>query len=268
MSLILLPLNVTKDAVLVDINNQPLTIDDSTPIEVNVQEPVAVSYTSSDFYTEVVKGNIPGHSIIHKFGRNDAVASGVWERVALLSVPAFHLSAATTVRIKAGGNANDTAAGTGAREVTVEGLDASGNSLSETIATNGIAASASTTGSFLRDFRAYVSAVGTYSTTPTTGTNQAAITIENTAGTQDLISIAQYEGQSQYCGYTIPAGKTGYLLSALITVDSNKTADAKIITRAGITDAAAPFSSLRIRNYWDGVTGVLPFHPKSPIGPF
>ena len=42
MSLILLPLNPAKDAVLVDINNQPLTIDDSTPIEVNVQQPVEI----------------------------------------------------------------------------------------------------------------------------------------------------------------------------------------------------------------------------------
>ena len=44
MSLILLPLNTTKDAVLVDIHNQPLTIDDSTPIEVNVQQPVATTF--------------------------------------------------------------------------------------------------------------------------------------------------------------------------------------------------------------------------------
>lgn len=43
MSLILLPLNPAKDAVLVDINNQPLvTIDDSTPVEVNVQQPISV----------------------------------------------------------------------------------------------------------------------------------------------------------------------------------------------------------------------------------
>lgn len=218
-----------------------------------------IDNVSKDFYTEVAKGNVAGHSLVHKFGRNDAVPNGSWERVALLSVASFHLTAATTVRIKAGGDVTDTAAGTGAREITVQGIAADGTEQTETIATAGVNASGSTTFTFWRVHRAWVSSIGTYS-----AANTAAITIENTAGTQDLVLVAAGEGQTQYAGYTIPLKKTGYLLSVLATVDSNKVADMKLMTRKNITDTSAPVSSIRLKNYWDGLAGVFTFHPRSP----
>lgn len=92
------------------------------------------------------------------------------------------------MRIKAGGNAADTAAGAGAREVTLIGLDASGNVVTEAIATNGISASSATTNSFIRLYRAYVSASGTYATAAA-GSHTAAIVIENSAGGTDWLTI-------------------------------------------------------------------------------
>lgn len=218
-----------------------------------------IDNVSKDFYTEVAKGNVAGHSLVHKFGRNDAVPIGAWERVALLSVTTFHLTAVTTVRIKAGGDAADTAAGAGARQITVQGIAADGTEQTETITTAGASASASTILTFWRIHRAWVSSVGTYS-----AANTGTVTIENTAGTQDLILIAASEGQTQYAGYTIPAGKTGYLLSVLATVDSNKVADMKLVVRYDITDTTAPMSSTYLKNYWDGLVGVFTFHPSSP----
>ena len=35
----------------------------------------------SDFLIEVAKGNVAGHSLVHKFGRNAAVPNGSWEFV-------------------------------------------------------------------------------------------------------------------------------------------------------------------------------------------
>ena len=67
---------------------------------------------------------------------------------------------AAAVRIKAGGDVADTAAGTGARTVTVYGLDATYKPVQETITTAGASASALTTQTFLRVNRVEVTTAG------------------------------------------------------------------------------------------------------------
>ena len=215
-----------------------------------------------DFLIEVQKGNVAGHSIIHKFGRNDGVPNGSFEFINLLGFTGWPLSAATTVRIKAGGNAADDTAGNGAREVTVKGIDDSFNEVSEAIATAGASASSATTASFWRVHRAWVSAAGTYG-----AANTAAVDIENSAGGTDLIQLATEEGQSQFAGWTVPTGKTAYLLSALVTVDAAKAADIRFCTRENIDDTSAPMSASRVKLFWDGVLGSTAFNPRSPMSP-
>jgi len=214
---------------------------------------------STDFLLRVKQGLVPGYSVVHKFGRNDAVPNGSWAFVNLLGFTSWPLSAATTVRIKAGGNAADTAAGAGAREVTVQGIDSTLAEVSETIATAGASASSVTTAQFWRVHRAWVSSVGTYG-----AGNTAAITIENGAGGTDLIQIAAGEGQSQFAGFSIPTGKTGYILSVDVTVDAAKAADVKLLTRESLNDTSAPMKSVRLKKYWDGVLGHLEYRPRSP----
>lgn len=217
------------------------------------------SAASRDFLIEVQKGNMDGHSMVHKFGRNDAVPSGSWAFVNLLGFTAWPLSAATTVRIKAGGDAADTAAGNGAREVTVQGIDSTGAEISEAIATAGAAASSATTASFWRIHRAWVSAVGTYG-----AGNTGVVTIENSGGGTDLIKIAASEGQTQFAGYTVPTGKTAYLLGLHLTVDAAKAANFRVFTRGDITDTTAPMKSKRLRLFFDGVLGTLIYKPSGP----
>ena len=43
---------------------------------------------NKDFLIEVQKGNVVGHSMVHKFGRNDAVPNGSWAFVNLLEFTA------------------------------------------------------------------------------------------------------------------------------------------------------------------------------------
>ena len=221
----------------------------------------ATENLNKDFYFEVQRGNVPGYSIVHKFGRNAAVANGSFELVSLLSGATSFLSAATTVRVKAG-NTNDTAAGTGAQAITVVGIDTTLAEVSESIATAGTSASSASSASFWRVYRAYVTAAsaGTYG-----GANTAAVTIENSGGGTDLIQIAAGEGQSQYAAYTIPTGHTAYVLSTQITVDGNKAADVKLCRRAGFNDVSTPFEPTRIMRYWDGVLGVVNFKPVTPM---
>jgi len=212
-----------------------------------------------DFLIAVQKGLVPGHSLVHKFGRNDAVANGSWEMISLLSAATSKLSAPTTVRIKAGGDAADDVAGAGAREFTIQGIDTTLAEVSEALVTNGASASSATTKSWWRIHRAWVSAVGTYA-----AANTDDITIEDSAGAADLMVVAAGEGQSQHAGWTVPTGKTAYLLGALATVDANKAADIRMMTMGGINTTVAPFSSPRIRRYWDGVAGTMPLPLKSP----
>jgi hypothetical protein len=198
--------------------------------------------------------------MVHKYGRNDAVPNGSWAHVSLLpfSVANFRTSA-STVRIKAGGDAADTAAGAGAQSVSVVGIDSNFDETTEDIATNGASASSATTASFWRIHRAYVTGVGTYGVA-----NTGDITIEDSGGSADLIKIAAGEGQTQYAGYTIPNGKTGYLLSVHVTVDSNKTANIRCFTRENIDDTSAPMSPKRLRLFWDGVQQRFSYKPNGP----
>ena len=97
-----------------------------------------------EYYLRVAEGKVPGREIVNKFGSNAAVPNGVFEIVSSLSVPyEGFLSAPSTVRIKAGGDAADTAAGAGAQSVFVEGIDDSLARVLVEIPTAGALASAS-----------------------------------------------------------------------------------------------------------------------------
>lgn len=202
----------------------------------------------ADFYAEVAKGNVYKHSIVHKFGKNSAVGTtyipvsvgGVYNTVQAAS--------ATTLRIKSGGNANDTAAGTGAREITLEGIDETGAICIEAVATAGASASSATTCTFIRLYRAYVSASGSYATAAA-GSHSASIVIENGAGGTDWGTIALNgfaKSQSEIGVYTIPTGYKGYLLGGNGFVDAAKITSLLFFKREGILDAAAPYSAMRI----------------------
>lgn len=216
----------------------------------------------ADLYAEIVAGNVPKYSIVQKFGRNNAVPNASWEGVLQASAQFNFLTVAEKVQIQAGGHANDTAAGTGAQAVTVEGLDDTGAFVSESIELAGAAESAPTTALFWRVFKAYITDLraGTYG-----GANAADIMVENDAGAVDLIAIVLDEGQSQYGAYAIPLAKTGYLLSIAITVDAAKAINVRLYTRESLTDFTTPYAPKRLRNYWDGVVSGLTIKPKSPL---
>jgi len=217
-------------------------------------------FGNRDFLVEVAKGNILGHSLVHKYGRNDAVPNGSWAHVSLLPFAVTNFrQTAVSMRVKAGGNAADAAAGAGATEVTIQGVDSNGDETAEALATTGIIASSATTATFWRVHRAWVSGVGTYGVA-----NTGLITIEDSGGGADFITIAAGEGQSQYGGFTIPAGKTGYLLSTHVTVDSNKTANMRLYTRETYDDVSAPMPAKRLKIFWDGLQNDFAFRPSSP----
>ncbi len=210
-----------------------------------------------DFYLEVSLGNVPGHNIVHKFGRNDSILNSVWDLISPTGPSGAFPASGSPVRIKAGGDGTDIISGSGAREITVVGIDTNLQEITETIATSGASASLYTTASFWRVYRAYVSSVGTYN-----GNNVGNITMENS---DDKAIILAGEGQTQHGGFSIPTGKTGYLLNVHIMTDANKAADFRLFTRENFNDTTAPMSPKRLRLYFDGILGYMGIQPNSPM---
>lgn len=206
------------------------------------------SQINRDFLVDVSNGLIPGYSLIHKFGRNSAVGNS-YEPISpngIYQTP--QPASATTLRVKAGGNTNDKAGGTGAREVSLQGLDETGAVATDTLALDGSTASGATTVTFMRLFRAWVSESGTYATSAA-GSHTAAITIENGAGGTDWTTIDATgfaKSQSEIAAYTIPVGYTGVLLGLDVFVDSAQTTDLLFFRRQGIMDASPPYEAMRL----------------------
>lgn len=208
---------------------------------------------ANDIELDTSRGQVGGRTVVHKFGYNPSVAASSTEAVTFTGAINFP-TAATTVRIKSGGNANDTAAGTGARSVTVVGLDSDFNTASETLETAGASASSATSTSFWRVFRAYVETAGAYAGLAT-GANAGNITIENSAGGTDIITIAAGAGQTQYSGYTVPDGYTAYLASITAEVSSSKSATVALYQRQSADTVSAPYSSKRLVDTFPDVLG-------------
>lgn len=149
------------------------------------------------FDIRAAQGRATGIRTLHKFGRNldvdTAAAEDLWNQGGDYTFPA----AAEVVDVVSD-DANDTSAGTGARTLTIEGLDANYAEISETISMNGVTPVA-TSAAFLRVFRAYVATAGTNLT------NAGTITGDNTTSSNVLLNIQPDEGQTLLGVYTVPA---------------------------------------------------------------
>ena len=223
------------------------------------------------YFVDVVSGNAPsGAQVVHKFGRNDTVGT-TFEPVAFGGIwRTPQVAAATTLRVKAGGDAADTAAGDGARSIVLEGIDLTGAFATETLVTAGISASTSGSVSWIRIFRAFVGSSGTYSAI-VADSHADVITIENTAGTENWVVIDSNgvaRGQSEIAAYTVPTGKTAYLLDIHYAVDTTKTTGIILFQRPNILQAAAPFSAAREVLVLSGISSSDSQTFEIPLGPF
>ena len=166
-----------------------------------------------DFALQVSRGQIPGHRSVTVFGYNgdvDQTEVTVWPYAGLMSHPA----AAIQMKVSSS-NAADASAGTGARTVLIQGLDASFNEISETVTMNGQTA-VTTTNSYLRI---------NYATVATAGSGQSAagdiyigtgtVTAGVPATVYDLIKFNYNDTVTGH--YTIPAGYTGYLMQGMFS---------------------------------------------------
>lgn len=119
--------------------------------------------------------------------------------------PALPAQAAEILKLVSG-SANDAAAGTGARTVKVEGLNADGKWTEETFTLNGTTPVTSSS-TWVRVIRAYIVTAGSG------GTNAGAITINHNTTTANVFCVIKAgRGQAANAVFTVPANKSGRLI--------------------------------------------------------
>ena len=163
--------------------------------------------SSYDWTINISAGAVDGTSYIEKFGMNidvDSDKETIWDGGGIYS----YISTAETVAVTSTAGV-DSAAGTGARTVEIQGLDADYNVVLETLTIGG----AGGTTEFIRIFRVKVVTAGT------SGINEGTISVTSSDTSTVLAQIgidgtgsnAAGRGQTFMALYTVPAGKTAYL---------------------------------------------------------
>lgn len=186
--------------------------------------------TSEPFDLQVARGQVAFHETQFKFGFNpdiDDSLETIWAEGGLYS----YLSAASVLKISSS-SANDASAGTGARTITISGLDANYDEISESVTLNGQTA-VNTTQAFLRVFRMIVDTAGSG------GQNAGVIyagtgTVTSGVPANKYGTIAVGDNQTLMCFWTVPRGYTAYLYQLDISMNTevaNKYGTVSIVAR-------------------------------------
>jgi hypothetical protein len=217
----------------------------------------------TDHFLDEATSKQSDRQVVQKFGANPSVSAGTLEDIWYGGgIYTGFLTSASAIRIQAGGNTNDTAAGTGARSVVIIGLDENWEEASEEIATNGTSASTATTTTFIRVYRAYSADAGAYG-----GANTGDIVLETTGGII-VGAIEAAKGQTQLAIYTVPAGKSAFVRRVSATVGGSKAAYVYYYQRQDADVVSAPFTGKRLWFEFAELAGEASEEFKSYIGPF
>ena len=218
-------------------------------------------FGSTEWLIRVQKGEVLGHSIVHKFGHG-IVGTG-WTPISsstLYPMP----TAATSLEVLSS-SGSDAAAGGGATKVQILGLDSSWaeTEIEKTLTGTGTVAVGT---DLLRVYRMFISEMDTYATTPTDGSNVGTITLRVASAGATWQTITPLFGQTLVGCYTIPTGKTGYLLGVDLSTDSARSVDFLMQKRLQADDVTADFAgALRTMIYEVGIDGPWSHHLKAPI---
>ena len=227
-----------------------------------------MSYSpNSNFWVNMARGFYPEYNEIHQFGVHAAIGttytpicySGIYQTP----------TTATALEIISS-SAADTAAGAGARTVTIEGLDSNWDYISQTVSMNGLAAVAIPT-SLTRVTRASVATSGTYATAAA-GSHVGDLTIRVAGGgaTWAIISVTGFaRGSTTIGAYSVPTGKSAIVYPHYLSVESTKAGDVIFFYRSDIDTVAAPYSPMIEQFELVGAIGFSSLLDNAtPLGPF
>jgi hypothetical protein len=173
-------------------------------------------YPMDNMFLNIARGLVKGTTFNHKFGAVPAMSTNttgtVWDvNDTLYPWSAWATAGTITVDRANTGDAN--------KHVTVLGLDANYEPLTETIILTNATGNAST-GSFLRIFRAFIG---------DGETNAGLISIKRSTTT--VAAITAGKGQTLMAVYTIPAGYTGYLVKGTCSAQAGADATGEMFIR-------------------------------------
>lgn len=201
-----------KEVLIVDGDGAQIDAENPMPVSAAQSEPVFWH----DYYTELAAGTLTGALALNKFGKNPdvdtAAPEDIWGAGGTWTPP-------TTARIHniVSTDANDTLAGTGARTISILGLNSSGAEVSENVNLNGLTPVA-TTNSYTIIFRMIVTAAGSG------GVNVGNITAIAQTDTTLTAQIDAGYNQTLMAVWQVPAGKTLYLNSYYASMNGTVTA--------------------------------------------
>jgi hypothetical protein len=187
---------------------------------------------------DIALGKYSGWDKVDKFGDYASVGTSltdIWSTGGVLTYP----TSAESLEILSS-SANDTSAGSGARIVEVQGLDANWDLQTENVTMNGTSA-VSLSNTFIRVFRIRVVSRGTYN-----AGNAGTITLRvsgggATRGTIQFNATFGGLGTSQMSHYTVPNGKQALLTRLRATVEAAKPVNVYGLIRTNADDVSAPF---------------------------
>lgn len=212
----------------------------------------------SSFFVDVSRGRFPSYKANLKFGRNpqsntNSTPEDIWDGGGIYT--GQPISAVETIQVFSS-SANDTSAGTGARTIQLEGLDADWNEQVEVVTLNGTTP-VTTVYTWRRMSRAYILTAGTL------GYNEGTITARHSTTTTNVFAVMPPQANQTSIGAsTVPAGKirviTNLYSAMAITGGTSGSANHAFLIRA----QGGVFR--RIRNI--EVASGLPYNPEMSLG--
>lgn len=220
----------------------------------------------SDFGVDIAKGEVPGHSVIQKFGRNSAVSSTF---VPICSSGFYRTPTSNTALEVVSTSVNDDIAGTGARTIYYEGLQNSGGNLvvvSDVVELDGTTAVA-LPDQLIRLYRWYVASSGTYAS-QSAGSHAGTLTIRESGGGNTWSTIVPNGfpvSQSQIGAYTVPTGYMAYVSKITYSVESDKEAEILMFQREGVLNTSAPYNAMRLVTEINSAKGTSSVYYDTPL---
>ena len=175
--------------------------------------------TSEPFELQVSRGQIPGHSVLHKFGAVPSMSINTTGTIWDIDDTLYPWSALTS----AGTLTVDRASASDANKViTIQGLDADYKQISENVTLTNATGNA-TTQSFIRVYRAFMH----------NGSAANVGNIDVKISTTIIARITAGKAQTLMGVYTVPAGYSLYLTQGVMSVQSGADATGNFFVRYG-----------------------------------
>lgn len=163
-------------------------------------------FPTREFLLEVARGKIAKHTLVRVVGLNPDIDSASEEDVVAFGGSQPYYSAADTLEIVSSSTADTNSSGIGARQLRLSGLNGSHALITEDINLNGTTVVTSS--------NSYLSSVkATLLTSGANETNSGDITIRDLTSGTTLAYMPAGFGRTLDAVYTVPAAKTGYIIS-------------------------------------------------------